>query len=210
MRLLPMPRCWLEASLPLRMKAAQRRAATEESRRQPPEDRAAIFRKKGSASATMVASAAVFGLLLATFSASRDLSLSMTLLFCAAFASSMYLNIGMTTLQLLVPDELRGRVMGIWSMTMHDRAYEEFRARMAALYPGLDGLLENGDSGLEEWWEAVKAKAEADVPGLGSLLDQIDFVGLYNSNVDVPNEDTAPFIPFRFHAFAAATTMTRS
>ena len=66
---------------------------------------------------TMIASAAGFGLLLAGFSASRDLELSMTLLFCAAFASSMYLNIGMTTLQLLVPDELRGRVMGIWSMT---------------------------------------------------------------------------------------------
>ena len=29
----------------------------------------------------------------------------------------MYLNLGMTTLQLEVPDDLRGRVMGIWSMT---------------------------------------------------------------------------------------------
>jgi MFS family permease len=66
---------------------------------------------------TMIASAAVFGLILSLFAASRDLWLSMTLLFFAAFASSMYLNIGMTTLQLLVPDELRGRVMGIWSMT---------------------------------------------------------------------------------------------
>jgi MFS family permease len=66
---------------------------------------------------TMIGSAALFGLLLAAFSTSRELSWSMTLLFAAAFASSMYLNIGMTTLQLLVPDELRGRVMGIWSMT---------------------------------------------------------------------------------------------
>jgi predicted MFS family arabinose efflux permease len=55
--------------------------------------------------------------LLAAFSTSRELSWSMTLLFAAAFASSIYLNIGMTALQLLVPDELRGRVMGIWSMT---------------------------------------------------------------------------------------------
>ncbi len=66
---------------------------------------------------TMIASAALFGVLLAAFSTSRELSWSMTLLFAAAFASSMYLNIGMTALQLLVPDELRGRVMGIWSMT---------------------------------------------------------------------------------------------
>jgi MFS family permease len=29
----------------------------------------------------------------------------------------VYLNLGMTTLQVLVPDEMRGRVMGIWSMT---------------------------------------------------------------------------------------------
>src|SRR5690606_19353159 len=35
----------------------------------------------------------------------------------AGFASAMYLNIGMTTLQVMVPDELRGRVMGVWSMT---------------------------------------------------------------------------------------------
>jgi MFS family permease len=41
----------------------------------------------------------------------------MALLFCASFSCSMYLNIGMTALQVLVPDELRGRVMGVWSMT---------------------------------------------------------------------------------------------
>jgi MFS family permease len=66
---------------------------------------------------TMVGSAAVFGLFIAGFAASRDLFLSMALLFCASVASSMYLNIGMTVLQVRVPDELRGRVMGVWSMT---------------------------------------------------------------------------------------------
>jgi MFS family permease len=65
----------------------------------------------------MLAAAAAFGLLIASFAASRALAWSTALLFCAGFASSLYLNIGMTTLQLLVPDELRGRVMGIWSMT---------------------------------------------------------------------------------------------
>jgi MFS family permease len=66
---------------------------------------------------TMIAGAAVFGLFIAGFSASRELLLSMALLFFASVASSMYLNIGMTVLQVLVPDALRGRVMGIWSMT---------------------------------------------------------------------------------------------
>ena len=41
----------------------------------------------------------------------------MAMLFGAGFASSVYLNLGMTTIQLEVPDDLRGRVMGIWSMT---------------------------------------------------------------------------------------------
>jgi predicted MFS family arabinose efflux permease len=70
-----------------------------------------------SSGIVMLAAAAVFGLFIAGFAASRDFERSAALLFCAGFCSSMYLNIGMTTLQVLVPDELRGRVMGVWSMT---------------------------------------------------------------------------------------------
>jgi MFS family permease len=66
---------------------------------------------------TMLAAASVFGLFIAGFAGSRSLILSMALLFCASFSASMYLNIGMTTLQILVPDHMRGRVMGVWSMT---------------------------------------------------------------------------------------------
>ena len=66
---------------------------------------------------TMLVSAAIFGLLITAFAASRTLSLAMLFLFWGGFASSIYLNIGMTALQILVPDELRGRVMGVWSMT---------------------------------------------------------------------------------------------
>lgn len=66
---------------------------------------------------TMLGGAAVFGLFIAGFAGSRHLLLSMALLFCAGFSSALYLNLGMTILQILVPDELRGRVMGVWSMT---------------------------------------------------------------------------------------------
>lgn len=69
------------------------------------------------AGVVMIACAALFGLLIAGFSASRMMPLSMGLLFAAGFFSAMYLNIGMTTLQMQVPDDLRGRVMGVWSMT---------------------------------------------------------------------------------------------
>ena len=65
----------------------------------------------------MLVSAATFGIFIIAFAASRSFELSCALLFFAGFCSSMYLNIGMTTLQVLVPNELRGRVMGVWSMT---------------------------------------------------------------------------------------------
>ena len=70
-----------------------------------------------SSGIVMLAAAAIFGLFIAGFAASRDFERSAALLFCAGFCSSLYLNIGMTTLQVLVPDQLRGRVMGVWSMT---------------------------------------------------------------------------------------------
>jgi predicted MFS family arabinose efflux permease len=72
---------------------------------------------RSSSGIVMLASAAVFGLFIAAFAVSRSFQLSAVLLFCAGFCSSLYLNIGMTTLQVLVPAELRGRVMGVWSMT---------------------------------------------------------------------------------------------
>ena len=67
--------------------------------------------------AAMIAGAVLFGLFVGAFSASRSLPLSMGLLFAGAFCASIYLNLGMTTLQLLVPDHLRGRVMGVWGLT---------------------------------------------------------------------------------------------
>lgn len=65
----------------------------------------------------MLIAAAMFGLLIALFAASRSLPLSMALLFLGGATSSVYLNLGMTTLQIMVPNELRGRVMGVWSLT---------------------------------------------------------------------------------------------
>jgi len=65
----------------------------------------------------MLFAAALFGVLIAAFAASRVLPVSLVLLFLAGFASSVYLNLGMTMLQVLVPDEVRGRVLGVWGMT---------------------------------------------------------------------------------------------
>ena len=58
-----------------------------------------------------------FGILVAVFSMTRSLAPGMALLFFAGLMQSVYLNLAMTALQLLVPDELRGRVMGVWNVT---------------------------------------------------------------------------------------------
>ena len=67
--------------------------------------------------AAMIGAAMLFGLFVCAFAASRWLPLSIGLLFAGGFVGSIYLNLGMVTLQLLVPDGLRGRVMGVWGLT---------------------------------------------------------------------------------------------
>lgn len=67
--------------------------------------------------AVMIGGALAFGLWIAAFAASRSMRLSLGLLFAAGFSASVYLNLGMTTLQLMVPTDLRGRVMGVWGLT---------------------------------------------------------------------------------------------
>lgn len=84
----------------------------------------------------MLGCAALFGLLIAAFAASRSLPLSLVLLFGGGFTSSVYLNIGMTALQLQVPDELRGRVMGVWSMTWFLASVGGLPASMVAQWWG--------------------------------------------------------------------------
>jgi len=81
--------------------------------------------------------AAAFGISVTAFAASTFMPLSMITLFSAGFASGIYLNVGMTALQLQVPDELRGRVMGIWSMTWFLSSVGGFVAGMIAELIGI-------------------------------------------------------------------------
>jgi MFS family permease len=73
---------------------------------------------------------------IALFAASITLPMALVFLFLGGVASSIYLNIGMTSLQLQVPDELRGRVMGIWSMTYFLSAVGGLPAGVAAVWLG--------------------------------------------------------------------------
>ncbi|HEY6816092.1 MAG TPA: CARDB domain-containing protein, partial [Croceibacterium sp.] len=93
---------------------------------------------------------------------------------------------------------------------MADRAFDSFRTQMARAFPQHDELLAEGEGNLEEWWEAVKETVDEQLPGAKNTLDKLDFVGLYNQNTAVPSKDEIPFIPYRFHVVASATTMTRA
>ena len=65
----------------------------------------------------MLCSALIFSCCSGLFSFSRVIEISLIILFAAGFSASIFLNIGMVTMQLNVPDSMRGRVMGIWSLT---------------------------------------------------------------------------------------------
>jgi MFS family permease len=85
----------------------------------------------------MLASAAVFGVLIAGFATTDHLAPASVLLLVSGFAAEVYLIIGMTVVQLLVPDRLRGRVMGIWSMTYFLASVGGFIAGFAAEFVGV-------------------------------------------------------------------------
>jgi MFS family permease len=88
--------------------------------------------------AVMIGGAVLFGLCVGAFSAARSMPSAMGLLFAGAFFASIYLNLGMTTLQLLVPDHLRGRVMGVWGLTWFLAPAGGFMAASLADWLGAD------------------------------------------------------------------------
>ena len=76
------------------------------------------FRRKGL---LLLGGAVLFGVFLIAFAATSQtysyLPLALGLVFFAGVSTSIYMITVMSTLQLLVPNELRGRVMGIYGMT---------------------------------------------------------------------------------------------
>ncbi|MBM2809846.1 MAG: transporter [Chloroflexi bacterium] len=64
----------------------------------------------------IILGAAVFGLLIVAFAASTSYLLSLGILFLMGLANQMYMTTINTTLQLNLPNEFRGRVMGVWGL----------------------------------------------------------------------------------------------
>src|SRR5581483_3168677 len=58
-----------------------------------------------------------FGLLTVAFATSSSYWLALGFLFLMGFCNDMYMTTVNTSLQLMVPNEFRGRVMGLWGLT---------------------------------------------------------------------------------------------
>jgi len=77
---------------------------------------AAFARSRGYGWSILIGAAA-FGALIVGFAMSTSFALSFALLFLAGAASQVYMTLGNTALQLRLPNEFRGRVMGVWGLT---------------------------------------------------------------------------------------------
>lgn len=64
----------------------------------------------------LITGAMLFGAFLVIFAFSNFILLTLLALYCGAMCSQLYMVVTQTTLQLLVPDEVRGRVMGLYGV----------------------------------------------------------------------------------------------
>ena len=107
----------------------------------------------------MLASAASYGVLIAAFVATVSIAPAfvLPLLLVVGFASQLHLIIGTTVMQLLVPDRLRGRVMGVWVMTISLTYVGGIIALIAARFIGLRVTVAAGALALAAFAIAVYA-----------------------------------------------------
>ena len=91
------------------------------------------FQHKG---VVLIGGAIAFGTLLILFGFSEWFPASLALVALAGMSTASYMILAQSTLQLLVPDQLRGRIMGLWGMTFNIMPLGGFYAGMAASYIG--------------------------------------------------------------------------
>jgi MFS family permease len=89
-------------------------------------------------------SALLFGSFIIAFGLSNWYWLSLILLFLAGLVNAFYTISVMTTLQILVPDRLRGRVMGIYALTWSIGPLSAMQAGALAIVIGAQGAVAIG------------------------------------------------------------------
>ena len=91
------------------------------------------FQHKG---VVLIGGAIAFGTLLILFGFSEWFPVSLALVALAGMSTASYMILAQSTLQLLVPDHLRGRIMGLWGMTFNLLPLGGFYAGILASYIG--------------------------------------------------------------------------
>ncbi len=131
------------------------------------------FRRKGW---LLLGGAMLFGVFLILFAATSEvyawLPLALCLVFFAGMSTSIYMITVMSTLQTLVPNELRGRVMGIYGMTWSLLPLGALQAGAIAEYTS--AALAVGVGGAAVILFALgMTMASRQVRGLGSQLEAV-------------------------------------
>jgi predicted MFS family arabinose efflux permease len=78
---------------------------------------AAYFARRGRKGLQAIIGAVAFGTLLVAFALSPWFGVSLVILFLCGLSNQVYMTTISTTLQMMVPDAMRGRVMGLFGMT---------------------------------------------------------------------------------------------
>ncbi len=99
------------------------------------------FQNKG---VVLVGGAIAFGTLLILFGYSNWFPVSLALVALAGMSTATYMILAQSTLQLLVPDQLRGRIMGLWGMTFNIMPLGGFYAGILASYIGASSAVAIG------------------------------------------------------------------
>ena len=129
------------------------------------------FRRKGW---LLLGGAVLFGVFLILFAATSEVFASLPLALCLVFfagtSTSIYMITVMSTLQTLVPNELRGRVMGIYGMTWSLLPLGAMQAGAIAEYTSAAVAVGFGGAAVIVFAVGM-TMASRQVRGLGSQLD---------------------------------------
>ncbi|HLO32218.1 MAG TPA: MFS transporter [Anaerolineales bacterium] len=120
----------------------------------------ASFRQVPHQGALMLISGLIFSITLAVFSVSPSFALGLVFLFIAGITSTVFSTIIANFIQLSVPNEMRGRVMSLYTVTLI----------------GLPSLGAMGSGAVAEWLGGVKGAPEAVLIGAIALGVVLVFV----------------------------------
>ena len=121
----------------------------------------AAFREVRQQGAAMLANGLLFAASLAAFALGRSIAFGFWMLFVAGVTSTIFAAIAATHLQLATPNELRGRVMSLYTITLI----------------GLPSLGALGSSALAEWLGGVRGAPSAVLIGAGVTATALAFTG---------------------------------